>query len=214
LRPRDSDVEVLRHVFADKAYNLALVPQNARIMTRHDDIVSRGRKPIIIDAGANIGASPIWFAEKYPQAKIIAVEPDPSSAKIARRNCTLSNIQVVEAAIGSSSGKVRLAKSHPSSIAVKVVRDEGADVPVVTIPDLMAEYGEAGELLMVKIDIEGFEKDLFSKNTSWIDDVQAIIVEPHDWLFPGQFSSLPMQKALLDHNFEMLVLGENLIFVR
>jgi hypothetical protein len=94
------------------------------------------------------------------------------------------------------------------------VRDESADVPVVTVADLVAEHGEEGELLLVKLDIEGFERDLFAENIDWIDEVQAIIVEPHDWLFPGQFSSLPMQKALFGRNFELLVLGENLIFVR
>jgi hypothetical protein len=69
-------------------------------------------------------------------------------------------------------------------------------------------------LFCVKIDIEGFESDVFASNTEWLDDVTVVLVEPHDWMLPGQGSSRTMQVAMAARPFEMLISGENLIYVR
>jgi hypothetical protein len=66
----------------------------------------------------------------------------------------------------------------------------------------------------VKVDIEGFEADLFASNTDWLDDVSVVIVEPHDWLLPGRGTSLSFQLELARRAFEVLVSGENLVYVR
>jgi len=42
--------------------------------------------PLIIDAGANIGLSLIYFKRLYPQARIIAYEPDNSIFKLLESN--------------------------------------------------------------------------------------------------------------------------------
>lgn len=52
-------------------------------------------------------------------------------------------------------------------------------LPIVTVADLQSKVSE-GELLIVKVDIEGFELDLFSQNTDWIAQAFTIIVEPYD----------------------------------
>jgi hypothetical protein len=72
----------------------------------------------------------------------------------------------------------------------------------------------SGKLFIIKIDIEGFEKDLFSSETSWLSEATVVIIELHDWMLPGQYNSLPFQKAMLPVNSEVLISGENLIFVR
>ena len=69
-------------------------------------------------------------------------------------------------------------------------------------------------LFLVKIDIEGFEEDLFSKNTEWLMDTKAVIIEPHDWMFPGRYSSQSFQAAIAGEQFELLIRGENLIYIR
>ena len=38
---------------------------------------------------------------------------------------------------------------------------------------------------VLKIDIEGAEKEVFLNSSSWIDKVDTIIVEPHDRFCPG-----------------------------
>jgi hypothetical protein len=71
----------------------------------------------------------------------------------------------------------------------------------------------SGELLIAKIDIEGFESDLFAADTDWIDQTTVLIIEPHDWMLPGQGSSRTF-RAAMGPEFDMLVSGENLVFVR
>ncbi len=50
--------------------------------------------------------------------------------------------------------------------------------------DLVATIAD-GRLFIVKIDIEGFERDLFDRNIDWVDQAAAIIVEPHDRMLHG-----------------------------
>jgi FkbM family methyltransferase len=38
-----------------------------------------GQTPLILDLGANIGASAVWFAVRYPAAHIVAFEPHPDN---------------------------------------------------------------------------------------------------------------------------------------
>jgi hypothetical protein len=67
---------------------------------------------------------------------------------------------------------------------------------------------------LVKIDIEGFESDLFTANTDWLAHVSVVMIEPRDWMLPGQYSSLPFQRALAQRSFELLISGENLFYIR
>ena len=215
LRPSDSDMHVLHQVFVEKCYNLNIFPQMKRIQSAYQAIQRAGVNPVIIDAGANIGASSIWFSKLFPKAKIVAVEPDPQNAELCRRNTEqFENVTVVEAAIGSVSGKVTLELSTGGSWGTMTKRGEGGDVRVVTVKELLAEAGASSKLFIIKIDIEGFEKDLFSSETSWLSEAEVVVIELHDFMLPGQYSSLHFQKAMLSLNAEILTVGENLIFVR
>ncbi|WP_342353833.1 hypothetical protein [Methylobacterium dankookense] len=62
--------------------------------------------------------------------------------------------------------------------------------------EILQEKGPNASLLLVKIDIEGFESELFASNTEWVDKAFAIIIEIHDDRLPGQHSSRAMQRAL------------------
>jgi len=59
-----------------------------------------GLRPLIIDAGANIGASPIYFLSRYPDALVVAIEPERNNCALLRSNCEGLDVRVIEAAIG------------------------------------------------------------------------------------------------------------------
>lgn len=214
-RPGDSDMDVLRQVFALREYDLRKFPQFQRINDDYLDCVAEGRTPVIVDAGANIGAASVWLSETFPKARIFAVEPDAENARLCRLNCAgRANIEVVEAAIGSQPGRVTLARPDGQSWSIRTERAETGETPIVTIPQLKDRAGPDARLFIVKIDIEGFERDLFSASTDWVSDPTVIFLELHDWLFPGKFSSANAQRAMLAQNREMLISGENLVFIR
>ncbi len=213
IRPGTSDIDVVRQVFRQLDYDTSRFAQHSKVQERYNEMCKNGHTPVIIDAGANIGASSIWFASKYPKAKVLSVEPDPVNAACCRTNTrALDNIVLIEAGIGSSSGGLMLVNPSGASWAVQTQRcANGGDVTICTVQELVASVPQ-GRLLIAKIDIEGFESDLFAANTSWIDDAVVILIELHDWLLPGQKSSLSFQKALAQHDFEVVLSGENLIY--
>ncbi|UVO53575.1 FkbM family methyltransferase [Sphingomonas sp. SUN039] len=212
VRGRDSDLDTLRTVFIHRDYELPAAVQE-RLSTRYDAIRAAGKQPLIVDAGANTGMSALWFARLYPEAIILAVEPDPATLAMLDRNVErFPDIRVVRAAIGSEAGTVALEHGHASDATRTVRSDSG--MQVTTFAELLASAPDAVPFI-AKIDIEGFEADLFACNTGWIDDFYAIAVELHDWMLPGQRSSGSFQAAMAAHDgFEVFLKGENLIYVR
>jgi FkbM family methyltransferase len=208
-RPGNSDIQTISQVFGRREYDLASIGAFSRINARYLEILESGRKPIIVDAGANIGAATRWFETLFPQAIIVAVEPDPGNAAVLRRNAP--SAVVFEAAIGASGGHVSLT-GYDQGWAVETHRAE-AGCPVVTMDQAFAAV-RGGEPFIAKIDIEGFEEDLFSANLDWLDEVTVTIIEPHDWRFPGRGTSRKFQQAFGIRPFELYLKGENLIYVR
>jgi FkbM family methyltransferase len=146
--------------------------------------------------------------------KVVAVEPDPGNAAICRTNTLGWPVQVIQAAIGSTPGTVSLLAEGQEAMAIQTERDSTGEVPITTIPDILADQGADAALFMVKVDIEGFESDLFETNTGWVDDAAVLFVEPHDWLLPGRATSRSFQRLMSGQDFEVLISGENLIYVR
>ena len=157
----------------------------------------------------------LWFAKTFPEAKIFALEPEPANAEICRLNVAAArNIVVLEGAIAGQPGFVKV-KNTGASWAAQTIPSEANDgVTAHTIADVVAMINKPSALFIVKIDIENFEAKLFAHDTGWINQAACIFIEPHDWLFPGRKTSRSMQRALFDAGFEMLLRGENLIFVR
>jgi FkbM family methyltransferase len=217
MRPNNSDGEVFLKIFGKREYDFSSLYQFSRVTAAYRSILEAGKTPIIIDAGANVGAATIWFSELFPLASIIAVEPDSANAEMCRMNTrTRPNVRVIEAAIGSESGEVSLIfPADNAGWATRTVRNGNTGgVAVKTIPELVSDFRNPTSLLLVKIDIEGFENDLFGSNIGWINEVEVIIIEPHDWLFPGQGTSSRFQRVIGERGFELLISGENLVYVR
>jgi FkbM family methyltransferase len=217
VRKNSSDIDVIRQIFRERDYDLSGFPAHReRLQKFHDDIVSTGKIPLIVDAGANNGGSAIWFSMMFPECKIVALEPDPDNFQVCSANiATRSNIVAIEGAIGGELGSVALDRTTQSDWAVKTHRSaHGSQVDIFTIERILNLVGDGHQLFLVKIDIEGFESDLFSSNTEWLDQVFAVLIEPHDWMLPGQHSSSPLQSAMGARRFELLIKGENLLYIK
>lgn len=134
--------------------------------------------------------------------------------ELARRNTTgRPLVSIVQAAVHDSVTTLTLAEPGAEKWAYRFVEGAGRGValPTVTIGDVMRSNAAARNLI-VKIDIEGGEKELFRSNIDWLGRTDLLIVETHDWMLPGQATSGPMFAALAGWQFEMLQSAENLFF--
>lgn len=214
VRHGTTDTEVFRQVFRQGEYDLSKLGRMKQVTGWYEEILAAGRTPLIIDAGANIGAASLWLARQFPLARLIAVEPEPANAALCRRNLAHNpRLSVREAAIGAVPGRIELVNPAAKAWSPRSRRSDGADgIEIVTIPDLVASVQDA-DLLVVKIDIEGFESDLFSSNLGWLDRARVVMIEIHDWMMPGRRTSRALQKAMGEREFEMMINGENLIYI-
>lgn len=139
----------------------------------------------IVDAGAHIGMASILFARRFPFARVIAVEPEPSNfAALVRNVAHYENVTPVRAALWNNDGEITLGSSdaHPKG-AFQIVENGDMRVPAITMDTLMRETGiETIDLL--KVDIEGAEKEVFAA-CDWIKKVRIIAIELHDRIRPG-----------------------------
>ncbi len=196
LRSRSSDLEVLIKVFSYREYSLPLLKTPSSIL----------------DGGANVGFSALFFATQFPEAKIIAVEPDLGNLAVLKRNVApYPNIQIVDAALWFENGSIELEDpgmdahafriSGLTDIRTKTIRL----VRAVNIESLLLEYG-IQRFDLVKLDIEGAEKQLLTG--SWVDQTQVLVVELHDRFVAG--CSRRFYQAIDSYDGDYLF-GENTI---
>lgn len=145
----------------------------------------------IIDVGANIGTSAIYFAKKYPDARIYAVEPENGNFEMLTKNIVnYENITPVKAAIWGSADK-RVIKNRDTGHWGYTISDTqnsatstSQEIDCVTISDLMREH-QINKIDILKMDIEGGEKDVLENSSEWIHSVDVMTVELHDRICMG-----------------------------
>lgn len=213
VRPSESDLATFRQVFAYGDYDLGeSSAATQRLRDCYQAILDSGKTPIIVDAGANVGAASLWFGSRFSSAVIVAIEPEPGNAAILRRNLDgRPGVVIMECGIAAESGFAAVINEGQGWAARTVRAPSGT--PLVTVSEACRSVTN-GALFIVKVDIEGFEKDLFSGNVDWLDEAEMVIIEPHDWMLPGERSSGPFQQAMGSRSFELFISGENLIYVR
>jgi FkbM family methyltransferase len=215
LREDSSDQAVLEQIFFTEEFNISTAPQFAWIREVYNKVLAAGETPLIVDCGANIGLSALYFAKHLPQARIVGIEPARDNIDMARRNTGHNPlIEIIEAAVYDESRPLEIANPEAEKFAYRVreARTSSAQsVEGVTIPALMQRYG-ARRNLIVKVDIEGGELALFRSNTGWLNHTDLLIAETHDWLFPGQGTSRTLFQALAGRTFEVIQKGEYISF--
>jgi FkbM family methyltransferase len=139
----------------------------------------------IVDVGAHIGMASILFALKYPAARIISIEPEPSNfAALMRNTAPYKTITPIQAALWREDGEVTLGPSHahPKG-AFQTFGNGQQQVRAVTLETLMREIN-IPSIDLLKVDIEGAEVEVF-ESCPWISNVQVIAIELHDRVRPG-----------------------------
>lgn len=148
---------------------------------------------IIIDAGGHIGMASIALARRFPDRKIITLEPSVENfALLVENTKAFPNITVMNCAVGPEDGEMKLFDRTGNTDGFIMeqgsspadVEAQAQTVRVISIPTLLKEAGE-DQVALLKLDIEGFEVELFSKRTEWMSDVGVLAIELHEWFRTG-----------------------------
>jgi len=213
LEVRDAtDLSVMAQIYRSEDYDLARLPRWRDIEARYAEITRAGGDALIVDCGANIGASALYFAERFPRSRVIAVEPQAGNFGLLSRNCAAAaQIEPLHAGIASHDGRGALLDPGQGNWGFRVAERADGEVPLVSINTLLARTPAAP--FIVKIDIEGFESELFSRNLEWLDRFYVLIIELHDWMLPRGRSSHSFLKAIAALDRDFVHAGENVFSI-
>jgi FkbM family methyltransferase len=200
IRVYTDDVLVFWQIFINKEYDfpIKLNPQ------------------IIIDGGAYTGFSTVFFANKYPKAKIIAIEPEWSNYQLLEKNTSdYCGIELYNTAIWNKNSYLKIKDSRQAKSAFMVeerISDEQGSFRAVTIGDILNNSG-FDEIDILKLDIEGAEKEVFSHNyEEWLNKVNILIIELHDRMKEG--CSKAFFSAIKKYTFNKTFKGENIVLIK
>jgi len=163
----------------------------------------------IIDVGANQGQFALACSYFYKEAKIYSFEPVPETVNFIKANTKhLKNIEVFEMALGSTEGSIDFYKndyshassalpvsklqleSHPQTSQTEIIK-----VPVKRLDDIAETIVLKGKILL-KLDVQGFEKEVLLGATSFIQKVDYILFEAS---FVSMYDGEPLFEEM--HNF-------------
>jgi FkbM family methyltransferase len=215
LRRGTSDLGTFRQIFVKRDYDLSRLARGAEIGRLYASIASRG-VPLILDLGANIGLASLYFAKRWPEARIIAVEPSAENYRLMCDNIAdHGNIQPVRAAVAANAGAVRIVNPEADAWGYRTeAAAPGAEGAIAAVPvaDLL-KMAPLSIPFIAKIDIEGFEDDLFSTNTDWVSAFPVMVIELHDWMLPRAASSRNFLRTIAQLDRDFVCQGENVFSI-
>lgn len=169
LRVGTSDVDVFEEIFVNWEYgwNFSAPPR------------------VIVDVGGYTGLSAAFFAHTYPAARVIVIEPDARNFELLRQNTArFPNLSAVRAAVWKESGSITLSDPGLGSWGLQV--SEAGDAPpagepirAVTLDEIRQEFN-LDRIDLLKVDVEGSEKEIFHTADAWLPFVDVICIELHD----------------------------------
>lgn len=156
------DIQTIREVWIKEAYRL---PRHAK-------------PKVVVDLGANIGMTSVFLARRHGAQHIIAVEPSPQNARLARMNLSVNGIDgsVIEAAVAANDGVGYFAAHSDSNLGQ--VASDGERVNLLSIDSVLA-VSPTGRADLLKMDIEGGEAAVLEGDPSWLERVDSLIAEFH-----------------------------------
>ncbi len=181
LRTMNTDLVTARHCLAEGEFDAAA------------ELVSDRKAPLfIVDAGGYIGTAAIALAQLFPNATIVTLEPSDENYRILAQNVApYPNVVPIHAALDAEDGKKPLFDrgtgdwgfSMAAGVAERGLPEVGM-TQTVSIPSLLAKMNR-DRVDILKLDIEGAERDVLLASASWIDRIGMLFVELHDRIVPG-----------------------------
>jgi len=138
------------------------------------------KNEIVIDVGANVGDSPIYFAISNAK-KVIALEPYPYSYNIALENIKINNLEDKITLLNAGYGKNGITYVDPnfkngtgSNLKQQI---DGTKIKILSLKTLLDDYNIENGLL--KMDCEGCEYNILNEDNDTLRKFKRIQIEYH-----------------------------------
>lgn len=216
-RENTSDQSVFDQIFCNHDYNIMRLDRGKEIIRYYNKIITSGRKPLIVDAGANIGAATVFFQGCFPASHVVAIEPEAGNFAMLSRNTEGLEVENIQGALTSAPGYVTISDPKVGHWGYQTApvdaENAGNDATAcITVRQIYEKYVNYLPFI-VKIDIEGGEENVFAADTDWVEKTPLIIIELHDCMMPGKALSRNFLKCVSSYDRDFVYIGENVFSI-
>jgi FkbM family methyltransferase len=164
-------------------------------------------KPFILDCGSNIGMATLYFKLLYPQAEIIAFEPDPQAFACLEENVRenrLTNVRTLQHAVAGQAGTIDFFydESNPGSLHMSTMPERMSKSRRVVEAVRLSPYLDR-EVDFLKMDIEGAETEVLEEVAAAgrLRQICEMVIEYHHHIRPQTDDLSRVLRLLEDHGF-------------
>jgi FkbM family methyltransferase len=134
-----------------------------------------------VDAGANIGLFTVYYASRLPNAQILSIEPESSNFTMLEKNTSAyPNINLIRKGLWCEGCMLKVVNESSEKWAFEVIPDPNGNIEAVSMNEIMGDSQPDLRNILVKMDIEGADQNVLSKNLEWLDRVTNLYIEVHD----------------------------------
>ena len=181
-----------------------IIPDVASFKFMYDEIFEKqiykfytsNNSPRIIDAGANIGLSVIFFKKLYPNAIIEAFDPDPKIFSILQKNIeafSFENVKLHNTGLWNSDNELTFYSEGAD--AGRIIEESDTNNIIKAKFTSLRPFIN-GKIDLLKIDIEGAEDVVLEDINDLLINVDRIFIEYHS--FPNKRQSLYKILSILE----------------
>lgn len=205
IRKNSSDLEVAKQIFLEHEYE--------KPSKKIKDLINISNSPVILDAGANIGCSALYFASFFTNSKVIALEPFPETFSILKNNLIVNNPEILslKAALWSRKSSIDFTFRDGKEWSIKTLETPKGKKKAIGLMDIEKTF-KIKEIDILKVDIEGSEFEVFlnsETNCSMLSNIKSIVMEIHD----DAGSRIELYEKLKAFRFDIIEMGELTLFL-
>ena len=162
LRPGTTDGYVFHQIFDEALYKPAMGLRDYRT---------------IIDGGANIGMSALYFCKHFPHAAVLCIEPDAENSELLTKNTREKRgVRIFQCGLGGEFGRADIRDPGIGAFGLQTRYSTTGSLYIYTIDQFVVDSARP---TLVKLDIEGAETGCFQHSEGWLKHVDVLAVELH-----------------------------------
>jgi FkbM family methyltransferase len=157
---------------------------------------------LIVDAGANVGSATLWFRERFPDARVIAIEANPTAfARLERNVGDDPNVEVIHAALSDTDGKLSFALEPTTTLQGRLQDGAGGVVvEALTLATVRDRFAAGAPIDVLKLNIEGAEWPVLAGPLA---NIGTIAMEIHEPVPGGRDPDAVLQEVAQREGFEL-----------